>query len=153
MSEVLTQTAPYPKALASLVERVSYRPGWRCWLEDTDRDKDAEGNVVGKGLTLVITTLGYNSYKPSDGETYRVHHYFIVPAATYDERAWQRWLFDQYVLVETHEAMEFFRIDKRRPYAPNHGPGRNPYTVLERGTEKDAHTRFTGHVVYDKGTV
>lgn len=154
----MTQTAPFPDALASLVGRVKYRPGWRFWLKDTDRDRDADGNVVGKGLTLVITTLGYNSYKPSDGESYRVHHYFIVPAATYDERAWQRWLFDQCVLVETHEAMEFFRIEqedgtKRRPYAPHHGPGRNPYTIHERGTEQDAHTRFTGAVVTDKGTV
>ena len=155
--EWMGQLAPYPDALASLVKRVSYRPHWRFWLEDADRDRDANGQVVGKGLTLVIRTVGYNSYKPSDGETYAVCHYFIVPAATYDERAWMRWLFDQCLLVETHEAMEFFRIEqegkKRRPYAPNHGPGRNPYTFLERGTEEDAHTRFTGDVVYDKGTV
>jgi hypothetical protein len=150
----MMQTAPYPSALASLVERLAYRPGWRCWLEaDTERDRDSEGRVVGRGLTLVIVTQGYNSYKPSDGETYRVHHYFIVPAATYDERAWMRWLFDQVVLVETHEAMEFFKIDKHRPYAPNHGPGRNPYTIHERGTEKDAHTRFTGQEVHNRGTV
>lgn len=147
----MEQTAPYPEALDSLVKRLVYRPGWRVWLEDVDRDKDAEGNVVGKGLTLVITTLGYNSYKPSAGETYRVHHYFIVPAATFDERAWQRWLFDQFVLVETHEAMEFFKIDKHRPFAPNHSPGRNPYSILERGTEKDAVTNFRGEPT--KGTV
>lgn len=147
----MEQTAPFPDALADLVQRLTYRPGWRVWLEDVDRDKDTDGNVVGKGLTLVITTLGYNSYKPSDGETYRVHHYFIVPAATFDERAWQRWLFDQFVLVETHEAMEFFRIDKHRPFAPNHSPGRNPYSILERGTEKDATTNFRGEPT--KGTV
>ncbi|HUY07872.1 MAG TPA: hypothetical protein VMW80_00255 [Candidatus Dormibacteraeota bacterium] len=147
----MTQTAPHPAALADLVKRTKYRPGWTLWLEDTDRDQDAEGNVVGKGLTLVITTLGYNAYRPSDGETYRVHHYFIVPAATWDERAWRRWLFDQFVLVETHEAMEFFRIDKHRPYAPNHSPGRNPYTIHERGTEKDALTNFRGEMT--KGTV
>lgn len=149
--EQLTQIAPFPTALADLVTRTAYRPGWRIWLEDVDRDKDVEGNIVGKGLTLVITTLGYNSYKPSEGETYRVHHYFIVPAATYDERAWTRWLFDQFVLVETHEAMEFFRVNKHRPFAPNHSPGRNPYSILERGTEKDAVTNFRGEPT--KGTV
>lgn len=146
----MRQQAPYPDALASLVERVRYRPGWKVSLENVDRDKDEHGEIVGSGLTLVIRTLGYNSYKPSAGETYAVHHYFIVPAATYDERAWQRWLFDQLVLVETHEAMEFFKIDKRRPFAPNHGPGRNPYSILERGTEKDATTMFTGQPT--KGT-
>lgn len=149
----MTQTAPFPYALADLVKRVNYRPGWYFSLDNVSRDKDADGVSIGYGLTLVITTRGYNSYKPSDGETYRVSHYFIVPAATYDERAWMRWLFDRLVEVETHECMEFFRIDKRRPYAPNHGPGRNPYSIIERGTETDAHTRFTGDVVYDKGTV
>jgi len=147
----MTQIAPYPQALASLVDRLTYRPGWRFWLGHQDRDQDAEGEIVGAGLTLDIITLGYNTYKPSEGETYRVHHYFIVPAATYDERAWTRWIFDQIVLVETHEAMEFFKIGKRRPFAPNHGPGRNPYSVLERGTEKDAATMFTG--LPTKGTV
>lgn len=151
--DAIMQCAPYPAALANLVERVTYRPGWRFFLDDVDRDKDPQGNVIGKGLTLVIRTLGLNSYRPSAGEHYAVHHYFIVPAATYDERAWQRWLFDQVALVELHEAMEFFKIDSHRPYAPNHGPGRNPYTVHERGTEEDAHTRFTGDVVYDRGTV
>ncbi len=154
----MVQTAPYPTALASLVARCTYRPGWRFTLRDVDRDTSAEGVVVGSGLTLDITTLGYNAYKPSAGETYRVHHYFIVPAATYDERAWQRWLFEQVLLVERHEAMEFFRVQdsdgtNRRPYAPNHGPGRDPYTVHERGTEQDAHTRSGGAVVYDRGTV
>lgn len=150
-THVMQQIAPYPDALASLVERTQYRNGWRFTLENVDRDQDETGATVGRGLTLVIRTLGVNSYKPSDGETYRVHHYFIVPAATYDERAWQRWLFDQIVKVETHEAMEFFKIDKHRPYAPNHGPGRDPYTIHERGTEKDAMTMFTGAPT--KGTV
>lgn len=148
----MTQTAPYPDSLAGLVGRLQYRPGWRFSLEDVDRD-EVDGLVVGKGLTFVVRTHGINSYRPSDTVPYAVLHYFIVPAATYDERAWRRWLFDRIVDVEVHEAMEFFRIDKHRPFAPNHGPGRSPYTVHERGTEEDAHTRFTGDVVYDRGTV
>lgn len=157
--EQMTQYAPYPEVLASVVQQVKYRPGWSFWLYDVVRDRDRatdpddhnEPNALAGGLTLVIQTLGYNSYKPSDGESYRVNHYFIVPAATYDQRAWTRWLFDQIVLVETHEAMEFFKVDQRRPYAPNHGPGRNPYSILERGTEEDATTMFDGSKT--KGTV
>lgn len=147
----LYQVAPFPQALADLVSRLSYRPGWAFRLAVIDRDKDSDGNVVGRGLTLDIITRGYNSYKPSDGETYRVHHYFIVPAATYDERAWMRWLFDRLLDVETHECMEFFRIDKRRPFAPSHGPGNNPYSVRDRQTEEDAHTMFDGSTT--RGTV
>jgi len=149
--EMMHQEAPYPTALASLVERLTYRLGWRFWLTDADRDEDESGHIVGHGLTFVVQTRGYNSYKPADGETYRVNHYFIVPAATYDERSWQRWVFDQLVLVETHEAMEFFKVAKHRPFAPNHGPGRNPYSIHERGSDLDAHTMFTGEPT--KGTV
>ena len=70
------QEAPYPRALADLVARLEYRPGWRFWLGHLDRGQGS------KGLTLDIVTLGYNSYRPQDGETYRVHHYFpVLPAA------------------------------------------------------------------------
>jgi hypothetical protein len=148
---LMHQTAPFPQALADLVLRLSYRPGWGFRLANIDRDKDGEGSVVGSGLTLDVLTRGYNSYQPSDGETYRVHHYFIVPAATYDAHAWRRWLFDRLVDVETHECMEFFKIDSSRPFAPSHGPGNSPYTVRERQTEADAHTMFDGTAT--QGTV
>jgi hypothetical protein len=147
----MQQSAPFPNVLGYLVSVLTYRPGWRFRLADVDRDKDDGGEVVGKGLTFVVTTLGRNSYRVEDGETYRVHHYFIVPAATYDERAWRRWLFDRLVDVETHECMEFFKIDGRRPFAPSHGPGNSPYTIRERQTEADAHTMFDG--TRTKGTV
>jgi hypothetical protein len=108
--DLMKQTAPYPVELRNLVENCRYRPGWEVRLED-DLDRDeVDGEVVGRGMTLVITTLGYNSYHPERDQTYRVNHYFIVPAATYNRQSWQRWLFEQFVLVETHEAMEFFVI-------------------------------------------
>jgi hypothetical protein len=142
---MMNQTAPYPDILDGLVKATRYRPGWRVRLEDMQRDED-HGRGESKGLTLVIRTLGYNSYHPDEGENYRVNHYFIVPAATYDERSWRRWLFEQFCLVERHEAMEFFAIDGKRPYAPSHGPGNDPYMVREVGTELDQQTRFTGEV-------
>jgi hypothetical protein len=111
-----------------------------------------------------------------------------VPPAAYDARTWLRWLFDQFCLVEIHEAMEFFAVESHqsepddecaecghiathhdgrdsscadcesthryreskpryvRPYAPNHGPGRNPYVVHELGLNIDARTSFRGIV-------
>jgi len=80
------------------------------------------------------------------GETYRVNHYMPVPPAAFDERSWRRWLFDQCLLVERHEAMEFFAIDDERPYAPSHGPGNDPYIVREVGTETDQRTSFRGEL-------
>lgn len=81
------QTAPYPEVLEELVAKCSYRAheGWTVRLTDVERDREGgNGEVIGQGLTLVITTKGYDSYRPERGTTYRVHHYFIVPAATYN---------------------------------------------------------------------
>ena len=144
----MRQEAPYPVALAELVDRLAYRPGWTFKLAHIDRGQGSEG------LTLIITTKGYDSYHPERGEGYRVNHYMPVPPAAFDPATWQRWLFDQLGEVERHECMEFFAlIDPtdtgpalRRPYAPNHGPGRNPYVVHEYASDEARRTRFTGEV-------
>jgi len=155
----MRQIAPRPDALYDLVSRLQYRPGWEFSLLDLDRGQGSAG------LTLIITTQGYNSYRPEYGETYHVNHYMPVPPAAYDERSWRRWLFDQLLLVERHEAMEFFAFrvvsaehpgeftsleDEQcglvRPYAPSHGPGNDPYLVRELGTGLDQRTSFRGEV-------
>jgi hypothetical protein len=132
----MSQTAPDPELLRGLVERLTYKDGWRFSLKNLDRGQGSSG------LTLVINLTGPDSYHPE--RTIRVNHYLIVPAASYDERSWRRWLLDQVLLVESHEACEFFQIDGQRPFAPNHGPGRDPYTILELGTVEDAETSFRG---------
>jgi hypothetical protein len=143
----MRQEAADPDSLAYLVKRVSYRPGWTFKLADIDRGQGSAG------LTLIITTRGYDSYHPARGENYRVNHYMPVPPAAYDIRSWQRWLFDQLQLVERHEAMEFFAIHDApgsehavRPYAPSHGPGNDPYIVREVGTDVDRRTSFRGEM-------
>lgn len=134
----MRQVAPDPEVLLRLVETLTYRPGWTFDVTDIDRGHGSEG------LTLDIVTLGYNSYHPEQGETYRVHHYMPVPPAAYDRRSWQRWLFDQCLLVDRHEACEFFQVNGEHPYAPHHGPGNDPYIVFEHGTDEDVRTSFRG---------
>lgn len=136
----MRQEAPYPAVLARLVAELTYRPGWTFRLDHVDRGQGSEG------LTLDVTTLGYDSYHPERGESYRVHHYVPVPPAAFDERSWRRWLFEQLLLVERHEACEFFKLGGERPYAPHHGPGNDPYVVFELGTEVDKRTSFRGEV-------
>src|SRR6266567_4179916 len=136
------QEAPDPEPLRRLV---SYRPGWKFRLEDIDRGQGS------KGLTLVITTLGYNSYHPLDGETYRVNHYMPVPPAAFDERSWRRWLLEQFLLVERHEACEFFAIGGERPFAPSHGFGQDPYLIREVGTEEDRRMSFRNELNPETG--
>lgn len=150
MMDELQQIAPWPTVLADLVEAVSYRAheGWRVALRrDWPRDEDANGDVIGRGATLVITTCGFDSYHPDRGQNYRLQHFFIVPAATYNRAAWMRWLFEQFAKVELHECMEYFTVNGERPFAPLHGPGCDPYTVHQYSTNDQRRTRFTGELV------
>lgn len=140
MPETMQQTAPWPEILESLVTRLEYRPGWRFALEDIPRGQGSAG------LTLAIYSLGYDTYHPENGETYRVVHYFPVPPAAFDERSWRRWLLERLLEVEKHEACEFFQIDGERPYAPHHGPGNDPYIIFDHGTDEDVRTSFRGEV-------
>jgi hypothetical protein len=132
----MSQTAPDPELLRGLVERLTYKDGWSFSLQDLDRGQGS------KGLTLVILLTGPNSYHPE--RTIAVNHFMIVPPAAFDERAWRWWLFEQILAVERHEAAEFYQIDGQRPFPPNHGPGRDPYQVMELGTLEDAETSFRG---------
>lgn len=134
----MRQVAPDPEVLTSLVQRLTYRRGWRFSLVDMDRGQGSGG------LTFVATGLYPDTYDP-DTEI-RVRHLFPVPPAAYDERSWRRWIFERLLEVERHEAAEFFAVDGSRPYAPHHGPGNDPYIVFEHGTELDARTTFTGEV-------
>jgi hypothetical protein len=136
--ESLSQTAPFPQELADVVEALEYRPGWRFALESFERDPGSAG------LTLKILSLGYDSYHPDLGESYRVWHYFPVPPATYNRQSWLEWVRDRLLEVEAHETCEFMQVAGQRPFAPNHGPGWNPYVVRSLNSAEAAETTFRG---------
>lgn len=171
----MRQVAPYPTVLAELVAQLRYRPGWTFRLGDFKRDTvdpaDIASDELAGGLTLDIITWGYDSYHrpnqpewpgshfwtsavcsdcgepwPCRRDPYRVHHYRIVPAATFNRESWRRWLLDQCLEVERHEAMEFFDVAGDRPYKPNHGPGHDPYVVREVTTDEARRTSYKGVV-------
>lgn len=145
----MRQGAPYPEALAGLLRQLRYKAGWHFELRDIDRGQGSAG------LTLIITLHTPDSYHPE--HEISVAHYFPVPPAAYDGRSWRRWLFDRILLVERHEAMEFFALavtsdidgftyDPVRPFAPSHGPGNDPYMIREVGTAEDQRTSFRGEL-------
>ena len=136
--ETNAQMAPFPEALAALVDALEYKPGFDVSLRTLDR---GQGSV---GLTLCVLLTCADSYHPDQRRA--VMHYFPVPPAAYDERTWRRWLLDRLLDVDVHEACEWFRVDGVRPFAPNHGPGRDPYTVFEYATDEDRRTSFRGEV-------
>lgn len=133
---LMTQSAAWPVILGHLVPATGYKPGWTFELRTMDRGQNCHG------LTLVITVQVEDSRH--EDRLIGVAHYMPVPAAAYDERAWRRWLFDQVLLVEAHEAMEFFTIDGDRPFEPVHQPGANPYSVTELATDLERRTSFRG---------
>lgn len=139
-----TQSAPYPLELVELVADCEYRPGWLALVRDEMRDPADTHGAESRGLTLSIITDTTNSYPPH--ERIRVRHLFPVPPATYNRAAWMRWLFECFAKVELHECMEFFTIDGEKPFAPNHGPGFDPYTVTQLTTDLDRRTSFRGEV-------
>lgn len=137
-AETMTNMAPYPNDLEDLVRHLKYKSNFSFHLRHLDR---GQGSV---GMTLVITITTPNSYNTA--QTRSVLHYMPVPPAAFDVRSWQRWLLDQILLVEQHEACEFFEVAGVKPYAPSHGPGNNPYLIREIGTELDVKTSFRGEV-------
>jgi len=119
--------------LAELVATVRCKPGWSFKL------LEEEG-----ALRLVITVAGYDSY--NNEQRLRVAHFFPVPTATYNEKSWQRWIFEMCRRVENHELGEWFKVGEKRPFAPLHGPGEDPYTVHEFRDKVDAQTLQDGSV-------
>jgi hypothetical protein len=132
----MAQSSPWPDELEDLVSKCTYRKSWTVDLEHTDRGQGSQG------LTLTITTWTVNSYRQD--EHMGVRHLFIVPAAAYDRRSWQRWLFERFRDVESHEAAEFFTIDGAKPYAPLHLPGSDPYMIAEHASWEEVDTSFRG---------
>ena len=159
------QIAPWPIELEEAVLEFRYKPGWMFRLiSDLARDfepedHDHEGPAIGHGTTLDIISLTYNSYRDYEAHQppdYRVHHYKIVPPATFKRNAWERWILDQCIEIEIHEACEFARFVEgqyptgddivRRPFAPLHGPGENPYVIHEYSTDEQRRTSFRGEL-------
>jgi hypothetical protein len=152
----MSQVAPYPAELAELVDSLRYRRdrGWAVYLaDDLQRDKPGVHGGESRGLTLVVVREGPNSYRPE--QVMRVAHYFAVPPATYNRASWMRWLFDRLGDVDTHERMEDFTLitgadepplQLDRPYAPNHGPGWDPYLITVERTAIDRRTSFRGEL-------
>jgi hypothetical protein len=120
--------------LRRVVAAASYKPGWTLRLVDEDG-----------ALRLVITDHQCrDAYNPE--RHMPLAHYHPVPTATYNERTWRRWVYEQCRRVENHEIGEWLRWGDERPFAPLHGPGEDPYTVHEYRDPVDARVTQSGVV-------
>lgn len=127
-----TQAGPPGSAdlLADVVSRITYKPGWVITLGHMCRQ--GEHLAGGEGLTLRVQFSCEDSTRP--GESTSLDHLFAVPPAAYNRATWERWVLDCLVQMETHEAMEWFKVDGQAPFFPAHGTqnGFNPYTIQRR---------------------
>lgn len=142
--EDMRQYAPDPEELDDIIKNMAYRPGWTFDLKDIERDPEDTHGAAAGGLTFIVFTDVMDAYHPQMHR--RVYHYIPVPAATFNRAAWERWVFDRLVEIETHEAAEYYQVEDRRPMAPTHGPGDNPYTVVQYATDEQRNTSFQGKV-------
>lgn len=153
-------SGPYPHELADLVKRMRAYPGWKFHLEHGTYD---DGQVT--QLRLVITVHHHNSYHPTICDrcsgpvpSRLTQFHYPVPVVTFDRASWQRWLRDRVADVHVHEdgeAIAFeYSVERRtcahiggcqcsvetvrflhRPFAPFHGPGRDPNRQVEVGVD------------------
>lgn len=117
--------------LERVVREARCFPNWSFRLDDEDG-----------ALRLVIRIVGHDNYHPV--REFVVDHYHPVPTATYNEKTWRRWVYEQCRRVMNHEIGEALQFDGVRPFAPMHGPGEDPYTVHEIRPESDALTTQSG---------
>ena len=119
------QTGPQSsvRILEELIPVIFYKDWYFRLL---NRMRTTEQYAGGEGLTLEIRAKVPNSVGPG---TIRICHLMPIPPANWDWQAWERWVLDQILLVEQHEACEFFTVGDRRPFFPSHGPGGNAYEI------------------------
>lgn len=104
--------------VASLVGRLSYRDGWQFKM----------GGPGGSVLCVYAHTVDSQARH----QRRFTQHQFPAPDGLGDEHAAARWIFDRLLLVERHEAGEFFAVDGRFPFFPHHQDEGSPHELVDR---------------------
>jgi hypothetical protein len=102
----------------AVVASLRYKPGWTFKVAGPD----------GRLLCVYATTP--DSSHPQRLRT--TQHQFELPPDGLTDREFVRWVFDQLLLCEFHEAAEFYTVDGFAPFYPNHQDEGSPYDLVER---------------------
>jgi hypothetical protein len=95
--------------IADEVRRMSYKDGWAMSVFYPDEFQ---------GLYFAVDIDMPNSYKPD--ETVPLHIESPLPAMT-DADALKTWVLCRLIVIETHEALEWFKVDGKM-YRDPHDP-------------------------------
>lgn len=115
-----TSTVGIGDPLEFVVAGLAYKPGWQFFLART----------AGSWRQLRIDARVYNSHRPVHPE-FLVIHMIDVPPVPYTVEEWERWVLDQIIRVETHEACEFFTVHGVRPFYPWHATDYPPGEIVD----------------------
>jgi hypothetical protein len=102
----------------AVLPAITYKPGWSFKI----------GGPGNRYLCVMATTL--DSFAPNTQRC--TQHMFLLPDPLPASRHLARWVFDQLLLCELHEAGEFFQWDGSRPFFPNHQDEGSPYELVDR---------------------
>jgi hypothetical protein len=110
--------------IEALLQRITYREGWSF-------DVIAHGGWA-RALRIRVNTT--DPHLSRDGRTVGVliDHQFQVPWFVMGEAETLRWLLDNVLAVERHEACEWLQVDGIAPFMPEHGEGSDPYRIPTR---------------------
>jgi len=112
-----TSVAASATIAATLVPTLAYKPGWTFKIGGPGRQ------------FLCVFARTTDSQNPATERT--TQHMFPLPAVT-DAREFLRWVFEQLLLAELHEAGEFFSAGGHCPFFPHHQDEGSPYERVER---------------------
>lgn len=99
--------------------RLSYKPGWEFRF----------GGPEGRYLCVFATTMDSQDWS----STRCTQHMFEMPPEGFDDdHAAALWVIDRLLEAERHEACEFFKVDGRAPFFPNHQNEGPPYAFVDR---------------------
>lgn len=135
------QTAPYPQELKEIVDALEYRPGWEFRLVHLE-DREHDPTKLSSGLTFEVLSDTMDTYNPEKRRP--ILHQFPVPPATYNIESWLEWVRDRLIGIEVHEACEYMKVGGKRPFAPGHAPGWDPYQIRTVISQEAAETDWLG---------
>ena len=97
-----------PNPVKELIKELTYKEGWKFEVVPPFYDYGHEL------LKVTVTTVDPKTKHPVD-----VTHRRPIPPTIWPADFWSRWLLDQIIDIETHEACEFFKLGDRRPFYPH----------------------------------
>lgn len=100
------------------VSRLTYKPGWTF--------------KIGGPESAYLCVFAQTADSGHPDRTRCTQHMFRLPDPIPDARSFARWVFDQLLLCELHEAGEFFQVDGFAPFYPHHQDEGSPYELVER---------------------